>query len=525
MLLRSLPLLLLGLAVPLTGQQGAGRVHVFGRLTLDADVPAVGARLVLSARPGFAAEDEPAEGWEDREVTVDEEGRYDLWFDPPAEHLIELWAELEGYASESWRWSRLDPAQPLDLGTLQLVPAGELRGRVLDAEGRPILSHWQVLALPKVSEREYPRGAPRPMLPQARFEALDFDGTFSFAGLPAGPCRLRLYLEAGGWVDGPEVDIAAAELTETDLVWEGPDLARRLHVRLTTRPFHFAYPDLDDVWLRGPDGERLAPTVNPEIPRGLDFDDLDGGPYTLMIEDPLFEPLRLEDLRPGNGATNATLRGSAAVRFLVEREGTRGFLDDYEVRLRIPREVFPPHEDPWRDPETLARPMGRSAVQLLPRTEATTARGAFDGLLAGRWTFVVRSGELAPAVVTVELEPDEIRTVEVRLSPGGRVAGKLVSSLGSIPRGTTVSLFVPGDEDLPPMDRYYPDGHFPDDVRGRGHEVAQTTVGVEGAFDLGAVAPETYRLVARTLDGRSGRHDVTVVEGERQWIELAVERP
>jgi hypothetical protein len=97
-----------------------------------------------------------------------------------------------------------------------------------------------------------------------------------------------------------------------------------------------------------------------------------------------------------------------------------------------------------------ARRSAEGPVRIAPPTERTDARGEFlmPGIRPGEYTVVAREGGLAPGIAAVVVEPETEARVEVLLSEGGFVTGRIVDPDGR-PLAGRLRLEVVDEHGLP----------------------------------------------------------------------------
>ncbi len=464
------------------------------------------------------------ESWSDPVAVTDADGRFELTCDPPPAFQFMLTSSLAGFAQEAWRWSSLAPGETRDLGDVTVRPGGTLRGRVVDADGEPILSGWSASA-----------EAPAPELRNGRRgtvesgDAGDEPGSFVIRDLPAGTCRVTVRMMDGQRVHS-EAEIRAGEVVEIELV----HVARadpEILVTLVPGPIRSARPSLDHVTLTGPGLERFRPTHSPTRSAGIDFA-VPAGEYVLRIDDPRFESFEQSGLTPGAPALDVRLAGNSAVRVHATDAYTGEPLERLGVHVRVKNTSFRPHDDQSLGPRVGTPKPERWELHLahvfalITADRPFPADGVLAGLVAGDYELMVGAPGRATAYLDLDaLAPNETRAFDVALVEGGSVTGTVIdASTGLGVPDATVALFRPGDETKRNLGFFYEgeDVLRPHHERGGGRERALGTTDAEGAFELAHVEPGAYVLrvhAGSVLELRERTvGNVWIADGERAVV-------
>ena len=404
---------------------------VTGRFVDAESSPLEGVEISLQARAKREVTVRPRE--EIGSATTPRSGRFSFAFEPVPAWQYTMAAVAKGHVSASWRLGELVAGETRDLGDLKLPPAGTVLVRLLDREGSPILGGWQGILQEASTD---PDSVRRAVFLDARPE--ERTGICRFEGAPAGAVLVGAQLDPSEIITPRKVQVTAGEELRVDLEYRGPDPSRRIWLVVGVRPFLTVHPEHRFVTLRGPGLER-KPNPAPFTTNTPTFDDVPPGSYTVSIEDPRFRPWRMEGVTPGGGRIDALLKGTSALELSVTDGSTGGPATGYGVYLE-PREVnvYPPR------------------ITLLEPGAPPPAQGLFDGLVAGSYDLVIEHPELAPLRSTVlDLQPDEVRPLAVRLVRGGVIAGRVLEPDRTTPvANQAVELYLAAEIDDGPATGY-----------------------------------------------------------------------
>ncbi len=404
-----------------------------GRGAKDVEVELNGwSMLPVRANPNV-----PYTPWKSPSARTDADGRFELGFVPPRAYQFTLALRVDGCVPLSWRWTGVNGGDRLDLGRVVFERGGTLHGRLVDAQGRAVRERWSVYG---DSRRQMPGAQAmrngEVALGASQAATNPLTGEFTLEDLPPGPIGVRAVSRVGGWLDGPLVEVAAGEVSETTLVWSGPDLSQRIGVQIQTQPFYGLANEVAPVRLVPPPAPAIEhdPSTRPvdrpanesEVPREgtrdsrqpqmVVFDGLSGSDYTIEIADPRFLPWRREHVEPGD-LVDARLVGAARVHLRVLDARTHLPVLRYGLRTRItePRNAAGVHE-------------------LLSANEEAPLDGAFGGLLPVDQVLLVSAEGYCDAEVA--LAAPKIGTpseVSVELQGGRVLRGRALESDGVTP--------------------------------------------------------------------------------------------
>ena len=447
-----------------TGFASAGSpVRLRGRL-LDANGAGLGGTK-LSARGMWGP------SWQLHDV-ADANGRFDLALPDERTTGVLLEAFREGYVDTEWRFDTPLSATDVDAGNLLLARGAAVTGRLVYGDGLGPCPGWLLRVRTAQTPRSEGAGSP------TRFDpiAIDADGSFELHGIPAG--RTSFWAEYGALArtDELHVELVAGETAAVQLEHRGPDPGRQLDLYLSV-----GSQPADAVFREG--GLSLPPrslrlegpaTVDLVNERGLfdrdRFDDLDPGPYTLVFDDPRFEPIRQHGVQPGH-PRRLELRGRGALRLLVHNQNQRP-ISDASVIVSV-------ESAPAEPPEYL--PIHRGKIP-------------DDGRIAGLPPVPLRVevGMIGyePSTVFVDpLDPEEERAVHVELVSRARLAVHVVGDGVPAPDVTVVVAPTPETRDA---------SRF-----GTRQQAVEGTTDAEGRFVCVGLSPGDYYVYAWDSLGRS----------------------
>lgn len=449
-----------------------GLAELRGTVHLPGGAPAAGAEISVE---GWEANEERTlqfglpQSWEDLIGTVSRDGSFSLRFDPPRAFQFVLSIKAQGFGEATWRWSELAPRSVTDVGRIVLRDAGVIEGRIVDASGAARPGEWSVHAESSVS-------TPGPDGDQARvFARVDpLSATFRLEDVPIGRVELSAYSQLTNWVDGPIVVVEKDRILEADIVYRGPDRSRSIAVSTSTSPFHiFGHGEEGTIAVVGRDGHRRAAKKIPGSSSTWSVEDLEDDSYTVMIEDPNFEPWSQAGVRPGE-SVSADLRPSAGVALSVVDDATSRPLETYRLRTQ-----FRFSNGTRISPDTFEV---RGANEPLPPGPV------YRGMMPHDQTLLVDAPGYALGQVDVsELRPGEIRAVEVRLTAALQLAGRVTRD-GSPVLGATVLLGPAGLERVADP--------FGDEEDSLARQRQETETDAQGRFEFTGIVPGTFWVEA-----------------------------
>jgi hypothetical protein len=419
------------------------------------------------------------ENWKAPSGTSNADGTFSIRFDPPRAYQFVLSAQLPGWCETSWRWGEIEPGKTIDVGAIELVRGGSIRGRIVDAQGRVLSKGWRIYAEAANGARIMDR---EPARVQGSPDATT--GEFVLEGLPAGPTRLKANSRIANWIEGPIVDVRAGEESKADITYSGPDNESRITVVTFCRPYYVFESEPGEITLTGTGIEPRTATKIANSSQSFSFDDVPPGSYTVEIHDPLFQPWSKSGVQPGT-SINAHLKGSASVALQVLDETGRA-VPHYALDVRFDKVNFSPN-----------------TIRALEAKQEPPAGGVFDGLIPRDQTLIVLVDGYAPCEVPIpDLKPGENRAATAQLSHGQRVAGRVVTGAHKTPfAGAKVVLAQKGSEES---------GFFSDGMR---TDTKEATSDAQGRFAFEGVAAGEWIATASRGPLFTARSALTVAAG------------
>jgi hypothetical protein len=391
-----------------------GLARIVGLLLDGQGAPLAGGSVKLAGFPANADRlrqyGRPA-NWKDLELLTDPQGRFEIRFEPPPAFQFSLNLTAQRHAGLSWRWSRFEAGQQLDLGSVQLALAGSIRGVLVDAAGQPCRGSWRVSANSAAGYRDerMPVGASR--------EVDGASGEFLLSDLAPGMWKLRASTALASNVEGPKVEVLAGQESTARFVYSGPTLDRTILLRVETKPYHgFAAPKVEVQLLRG---SEPIPPASADPRQGSNqqrFENLEPGSYRARVEHPAYLPWREDGIQPGSVVT-ARLKGNSRVQLKVLDDASGEPLSCYELRTRFEKASFSPNE-----------------FELLKADALPPPDGLFEGLVPGDQTLLVR----APGYATCEvplgvIEPNSSAVHVARVQRGVTLQVRVLRADGQTP--------------------------------------------------------------------------------------------
>jgi hypothetical protein len=508
-LLPSLALAALALLAPQDppGAPAERPCRIHGRV-VDADgVPVPGARVVAKGWPGNQGRVEafgvPGQ-WQDPETVTGADGAFELRFVPPQAFQFAVSVRHDDYADLGWRWSGIAFGEERAQGVVMLERPGVIEGHLTSAGGDLLADGWFV-------EARSATGLAHHDGISTQHCAIDREtGGFRFDRFPPGLVSLQAWRQSGERSEEVTVATNATGRVHVALVYDGPDLARRILLEISSRgPTAAATSQLAAGALRAvaADGtvfplERIANRGWEHWSRGLP-----PGEYRVEIDDPRFVRWEQPGVRPGT-TVHATLEGRARLALTVlapDGEPVRR----YRLRLqqRSPRQYTPFFE--------------LQAADVPP-----PADGVFRGLLEGSYDVRISAAGYGEHRGTLDgLRADETVELLVRLAPKRAVRGRVMHDDGTPAATGRVELTLgelAGHDGDPGSTRFTTVGAG----REEREEIipyrdAVATLDADGAFDLGEVAAGP--AILRVRIGEWIRHDVAV--GSESALDLVVTLP
>jgi hypothetical protein len=219
-------------------------------------------------------------------------------------------AKLAGYCATNWRWGEIEPHSIVDVGDVELVRGGSIRGRIVDSRGRALTKDWTVYA--EGVTRDHSGGRDETRVIRAPSPE---NGEYV---LGATPARSR---EAVGKLPPRELDrradrrCARGRGDEGDIPYTDRTMTRASWSSRFCRPFHIFDGIPREILLRAPDS-RTQGDEGPRLNQSFSFEDVLPRRYTVEVRDPRFQPWSKDGVEPGT-SVDAKLKGNASVVLTV----------------------------------------------------------------------------------------------------------------------------------------------------------------------------------------------------------------
>ena len=275
------------------------RCHIHGRVIDEQGAPVAGARVIAHGWGGnqqrIAQHGVPAQ-WTDPEVRTGDDGHFELRFVPPKAFQFTVQVEHDTYADLGWRWSLLAEGEERAQGDVTLVRPGVIEGHLTTPSGDLLVEQWSIQAS-LTNRAAHHAGI------STKHCALDpATGAYRFDDLPPGQVSLQAIRRTGERNTEVTVTTTPEAVTQAVLVYDGPDPARRIMLRISSGgPAGAATAQLAEQALRAVAADG---TVHPfeRLPnRGWEYwvKDLAPGEYRVEVDDPRFERWEQAGVRPG----------------------------------------------------------------------------------------------------------------------------------------------------------------------------------------------------------------------------------
>jgi len=145
--------------------------------------------------------------------------------------------------------------------------------------------------------------------------------------------RLKARSPTASSCDGQEVQVIANQAVEADSTHDAPDLSNRVTVKTLNRPFYYHRPANGHLRLIGAGAERTFEKLKGASNTYV-VDDLPRGSYSIVLDDPRFEPWSQTGVVTGR-QVDLHMIGNAAVSLTVVDDDTDDPIDSYRLRVRM----------------------------------------------------------------------------------------------------------------------------------------------------------------------------------------------
>lgn len=476
--------------------------EIRGRFLLPGGAPAIGVELEVH---GWQSNQENVikfglpEHWEDPIGSSDQDGRFSIRLDPPQAFQFVLEAKLEGWCTANWRWSQIEPRAIVEVGDVELVQGGSIRGRVVDSNGKAVAGGWMVYGESTTPvKRSDPSGGRDST--DVRAPADESTGEFLLEDVPPGRIRLKAYSRIANWIEGPGVDVRAGEETQADITYTGPDNESRIVVKTFCRPFHVFSDDAEEILLSAPGQETRKASKIERSSQSFAFDDLPPGSYTVEIRDAIFQPWSKSGVRPGE-TVSANLKGSAAVALQVVDEVTVLPIERFALDVRFEQVNFHPN-----------------LFRVIEAKDALPPGGLIEGLIPKNQTLIVRADGYAPREIPLpDLQSGETRSVMARVGRGKSLVGRTVAGAAKKAVGGVRVVLLPARKP----------GERSSIILGERDPAARSTESdAEGRFSFTMLPPGSFHLRGRLGESLVVQQPVTIAEDDDSVdVELVLPAP
>ncbi|MFT7678103.1 MAG: hypothetical protein ACI8QC_002089 [Planctomycetota bacterium] len=354
----------------------------------------------------------------------DADGRVAMEFESPLDFRFYATARVAGLPEMRFRWDMSTMPTELDLGKASFEPACFLVGHVEDTDGELLVEGWAISAI-----RQEKRSRPH----SGNFLRANPDpatGQFRIGPLPPGEIQLGARHDGGMRIPDRHVQLKAGQELPVTLVYEGPDMRRRIGINVRAAPLDFFVMFSGGLrfYLMSESGEQLQVSQG-VLRRPWDqyFADVPPGTYTIEMRDPRFEFQRIADVHPGQTYT-VKPRGSAA------------------LLLRVIDDQGQPVEGWGLNVDNQSAGQSSSDVQLHAQSAKLPGHGRIDGIIPGSVVLTLLlpgGGRLLKHVTFVEGETLEITWEQ----PGvGNLSVRVLDGRGQPAVGARVEVKAPGKD-------------------------------------------------------------------------------
>lgn len=414
----------------------------------------------------------PPEDWQDQELLSDPQGRFEVNFAPVTGFSVGFSMRAPGWCKVYIDADDLEVGEVRELGDVVLYRPGRLEGRVLAEDGRPLTGlAWRLSST-----------APAPLLGLELYggflstRAEPLDARFVLDGLFPGRSLVMLRADTADR-ETFEIELEEGATLTRDLVYHGSDPWRRLIVQPRVVRSFVIRPELRSFRLLAADG-RVLPSAPTTVGRfELVFEGLEPGEYTFECEDPRFDPVRIEGVRPGQ-VLAPELRGNCALVLGVRDAHTGVALEPDWMGLEL------------ADPSTAPRGF---------QPELPLVAGRIENLIAGEYLVRARCGERQGEVRIEALVPGETRHVTLDMGDPLTVSGRVLDPAGQAVADLELLVLRPAVENDSEGSSILWAGHEASPSERFRRELARVRTDAEGRFEFSLPRPEVVLL--RSTDG------------------------